>query len=123
MTMRNHTPRARICSRIHTQARRTFIPCGDTTGFLDPLAGEAHAQAIASGVLVADAVKASLDGSPDSFDDYARGIRHLRRVKGVAALLLYGLVSRSALANAAASVFARMPRLGDAVVQLFGDQV
>ncbi len=109
--------------RSRRQARGPFIACGDTTGFLDPFTGEGIAHAIASGVLGADAVRASLDGRAGSFDEYERGIRRLRRVKGIAALLLYGLVSRRALANAAASVFARMPRLGDAVVQLFGDQV
>jgi len=109
--------------RSRRQARGPFIACGDTTGFLDPFTGEGIAHAIASGVLGADAVRASLAGSSGSFDRYERDIRRLRRVKGMAALLLYGLVSRRALANAAASVFARMPRLGDAVVQLFGDQV
>jgi menaquinone-9 beta-reductase len=109
--------------RSRRQVRGPFIACGDTTGFLDPFTGEGIAHAIASGVLGADAVRASLDGNADSFRDYERAVRDLRRIKGVAALLLYGLVSRRALANAAASVFSRMPRLGDAVVQLFGDQV
>ncbi len=111
----------RITSR--RQARGPFIACGDTTGFLDPFTGEGIAHAIASGVLGADAVRASLDGKSDSFPDYERRIRDLRRIKSIAALLLYGLVSRRSLANAAASAFARMPRLGDTVVQLFGDQV
>ena len=109
--------------RSRRQARGPFIACGDTTGFLDPFTGEGIAHAIASGALGAEAIRASLDGSADSFRDYERRIRDLRRIKDIAALLLYGLVSRRAMANAAASVFARMPRLGDAVVQLFGDQV
>lgn len=111
----------RIGSR--RQAAGSFLACGDTTGFLDPFTGEGIAHAIASGVLGAEAVRASLHGGADSFRNYERRIRDLRRIKGAAALVLYGLVSRRALANAAASVFARMPRLGDAVVQLFGDQV
>ena len=77
----------------------------------------------ACGVRGAEAIATSLAGRAGSFRDYEREIRALRRVKGIAALLLYGLVSRRALANSAASLFARMPRLGDAVVQLFGDQI
>ncbi len=105
------------------QSRGPFIACGDTTGFLDPFTGEGIAHAIACGVSGAEAVATSLAGRTGSFHDYEREIRALRRVKGIAALLLYGLVSRRALANSAASLFARMPRLGDAVVQLFGDQI
>ena len=119
--------RIRIVGPLRIRSRRqaigSFIACGDTTGFLDPFTGEGIAHAIASGVLGADAVRTSLDGGEGSFRDYERRIRDLRRVKGLAALLLYGLVSRRSLANGAASVFARMPRLGNAVVQLFGDQV
>jgi flavin-dependent dehydrogenase len=111
----------RLTSR--RQARGPFIACGDTTGFLDPFTGEGIAHAIASGVLGADAIRAALSGDRVSFKEYERKIRALRRIKGTAALLLYGLVSRPALANSAASLFARMPRLGDAVVRLFGDQV
>ena len=119
--------RIRVVGPLRIRSRRQaigpFVACGDTTGFLDPFTGEGIAHAIASGVLGADAVRKSLDGEAGSFGDYERKIRDLRRVKGLAALLLYGLVSRRTLANAAASVFARMPRLGNAVVQLFGDQV
>ncbi len=105
------------------QARGPFIACGDTTGFLDPFTGEGIAHAIASGVLGAEAIRASLFSDPVAFQGYERKIRALRRVKGAAALILFGLVTRRRLANSAASLFARMPRLGDAVVQLFGDQV
>ena len=119
--------RVRIVGPLRLVSKRQttgpFLACGDTTGFLDPFTGEGIAHAIASGVLGAEAVRRSLEGSPDSFPGYERRIRDLRRVKGMAARLLHGLVMRRALANAAASVFARMPRLGDAVVQLFGDQV
>ena len=119
--------RIRIVGPLRIESKRQttgpFLACGDTTGFLDPFTGEGIAHAIASGVLGAEAVLASLHGRTDSFRAYERRIRDLRRVKGTAALLLYGLVSRRTLANSAASVFARMPRLGDAVVQLFGDQV
>lgn len=109
--------------RSRRQTRGPCLACGDTTGFLDPFTGEGIAHAIASGVLGAEAVRASLDGNEGSFPEYERKIRGLRRVKGAAALLLYGLVSRRSLADAAASMFARMPRLSDAIVQLFGDQV
>ena len=109
--------------RSRRQASGPYLACGDTTGFLDPFTGEGIAHAIASGVLGAEAVRASLDGSATSFHEYERRIRGLRRVKGTAAILLHGLVSRRVLANAAASVFARMPGLADAIVQLFGDQV
>ena len=109
--------------RSRSQSSGPFIACGDTTGFLDPFTGEGIAHAIACGVLGAEAVLASLAGSSSAFGEYERRIRDLRRVKGIAALLLFGLVSRRSLANSAASLFASMPRLGDAVVQLFGDQV
>ena len=109
--------------RSRRQTRGPCLACSDTTGFLDPFTGEGIAHAIASGVLGAEAVRASLDGDAGSFQEYERRIRGLRRVKGTAALLLYGLVSRRSLADAAASMFARMPRLSDAIVQLFGDQV
>jgi flavin-dependent dehydrogenase len=109
--------------RSRRQVAGAFLACGDTTGFLDPVTGEGIAHAIACGVLGADAVRASLNGDASAFRDYEGKIRDLRRIKGAAALLLYGLVSRRALANAAASVFAHMPRFGDAVVQVFGDQV
>lgn len=111
----------RLTSRSQTQG--AFIACGDTTGFLDPFTGEGIAHAVASGVLGAEALRRSLTRRVGSFGDYEREIRALRRVKGMAALLLYGLVSHRTLANSAAEVFARMPRLGDAIVQLFGDQV
>jgi flavin-dependent dehydrogenase len=109
--------------RSQRQAVGPFIACGDTTGFLDPFTGEGIAHAIASAGLGAEAVRASLHGRSDAFSAYERRIRDLRRVKSGAALLLYGLVSRRALANAAASVFAALPGLGDAAVRLFGDQV
>jgi flavin-dependent dehydrogenase len=109
--------------RSRRQAAGPFIACGDTTGFLDPFTGEGIAHAIASGVLGAEAVLESLHGRHGSYRDYERRIRQLRRVKGIAASLLYGLVSRRVLANAAGLVFAALPRLGDAAVRLFGDQV
>jgi menaquinone-9 beta-reductase len=109
--------------RSRRQALGPFIACGDTTGFLDPFTGEGIAHAIASGALGAAAVQDSLAGRRDAFDRYEREVRALRRVKGTTARLLYGLVSRPTLAESAAMVFARMPRLGDAIVQLFGDQV
>ena len=105
------------------QTSGAFIACGDTTGFLDPFTGEGIAHAVASGVHAAEAVFESLAGRPAAFRNYEAQIRGLRRIKGRAAWLLYALVSRPALANAAASVFARAPRLGDAVVQMFGDQI
>lgn len=108
--------------RSNRQARGPFIACGDTTGFLDPFTGEGIAHAIASGALGAAAVRASLEGA-GSFGEYEREVRRLRRVKGAAARLLYGLVSRPVLADSAASFFSRLPRLANAVVQLFGDQV
>lgn len=111
----------RLVSR--RQIRGPFIACGDTSGFLDPFTGEGIAHAIASGVMAARAVRDSLSGDGEAFADYAQRLRALRRYKGAAALLLYALVSRPALANSAASVFARLPRLGDAAVRLFGDQV
>lgn len=111
----------RLVSR--RQSRGPFIACGDTSGFLDPFTGEGIAHAIASGVLSARAIRDSLAGDAEAFHDYEAKLRALRRYKGSAALLLYGLVSRPSLANSAASVFARMPRLGDAVVRLFGDQI
>lgn len=111
----------RLVSR--RQSHGPFIACGDTSGFLDPFTGEGIAHAIASGVLGARAISDSLAGDGAAFRDYEAKLRTLRRYKGSAALLLYGLVSRPALANSAASVFARMPRLGDAVVRLFGDQI
>ena len=111
----------RLVSR--RQSRGPFIACGDTSGFLDPFTGEGIAHAIASGVLGARAVRDSLAGDARALARYEENLRALRRYKGTAALLLYGLVSRPALANSAASVFARMPRLGDAVVRLFGDQI
>lgn len=111
----------RLVSR--RQSRGPFIACGDTSGFLDPFTGEGIARAIASGVLGARAIHNSLAGDARAFRDYEGTLRALRRYKGSAALLLYGLVSRPALANSAASVFARMPRLGDVVVRLFGDQI
>lgn len=109
--------------RSRRQTRGPFIACGDTTGFLDPFTGEGIAHAIACGVLGAAAVQESLGGSGQAFGDYERRLRALRRVKGVAALVLYGLVSRPNLANSVATVLARVPRLGDALVRLFGDQV
>jgi|CXWL01.1.fsa_nt_gi flavin-dependent dehydrogenase len=111
----------RLVSR--RQSRGPFIACGDTGGFLDPFTGEGIAHAIASGVLGARAICDSLAGEAEAFRDYEARLRALRRYKGSAALLLYGLVSRPALANSAASLFARIPRLGDAVVRLFGDQI
>ena len=117
----------RVVGPLRIRSRRQmigpFIACGDTTGFLDPFTGEGIAHAIASGVLGAEAVRASLHGRAASFREYEGRIRNLRRVKGMAALFLYGLVSRPSLADATASLLARMPRVGDALVQLFGDQV
>lgn len=119
--------RIRVIGPLRIKSRRQtngpFLACGDTTGFLDPFTGEGIAHAIASGGFGAEAVRASLAGDPSLFSEYERRIRNLRRVKGRAALLLFGLVSRPILANAAASVFARLPTLSDAVVRLFGDQV
>jgi flavin-dependent dehydrogenase len=111
----------RLISKKHFSG--PFIGCGDTTGFLDPFTGEGIAHAIACGVLGAEAVRRSLGGATGAFLEYEAQVRALRRVKTMAALLLYGLVSRPALANAAASAFARLPRLADSIVQLFGDQV
>ncbi len=105
------------------QTNGAFIACGDTTGFLDPFTGEGIAHAIASGYQAAEAVFESLSGRPEAFRDYELQVRRLRRIKGRAARLLYGLVSRPALANSAASVLARAPRFADALVRLFGDQV
>ncbi len=105
------------------QTRGPFIACGDTTGFLDPFTGEGIAHAVATGVLSAEAIRSSLMEGAESFGDYEQEIRALRRVKRMAALVLYGLVSRRALADSAAAVLSRMPRLADALVQLFGDQV
>lgn len=100
-----------------------FIACGDTTGFLDPFTGEGIAHAIGSGVLGAAAISASLSGRQEAFRTYERDVRRLRRVKGMAARLLYALVSRPILSNSTATVLAHAPRLADAIVQLFGDQV
>jgi len=109
--------------RSPQQTSGPFIACGDTTGFLDPFTGEGIAHAIATGVLAAAATRSSLIGNVRAFDEYARQVRALRRVKGFAASFLYGLVARPHLANSAALVFARLPRLGDAAVRLFGDQI
>lgn len=111
----------RLVSRRQSQG--PFIACGDTSGFLDPFTGEGIAHAIASGVLGAQAVISSLGGHTRAFPEYEEGLRALRRYKGAAARLLHGLVSRPVLANSAALLFARLPRLGDAAVQLFGDQI
>jgi flavin-dependent dehydrogenase len=117
----------RVAGPLRLTSKRQFqgpyLACGDTTGFLDPFTGEGIAHAIASAVLGAEAVRDSLAGRTQSFRRYEQRLRSLRRVKGGAALLLFGLVSRPSLANAAAMVFSRMPGLGNAVVQLFGDQV
>jgi flavin-dependent dehydrogenase len=109
--------------RSNRQISGPFIACGDTTGFLDPFTGEGIAHAIASGALGAAAVRASLEGSIGSFAEYEGRVRRLRRIKGAAARFLYGLVSRPALADSAAAFFSRLPRLGNSVVRLFGDQV
>ena len=109
--------------RSRRQSSGPFIACGDTTGFLDPFTGEGIAHAIASGALGAEAVGASLDRTPGAFRNYELRVRRLRRVKGAAARLLYGLVSRRRLADSAATVFSRLPGLGNAVVRLFGDQI
>jgi len=111
--------------RLRSKRQRVgpFIACGDTTGFLDPFTGEGIAHAIATGIMAAAAVGVSLDGRTSALEQYQGKVRALRRLKGASALLLYGLVSRHSLANAAALVFAGLPRLGDAVVQLFGDQI
>lgn len=111
----------RLRSRRH--AAGPFIACGDTTGFLDPFTGEGIAHAIGTGVLGAAAISDSLTGRRDAFHSYERNVRRLRRVKGAAARVLYSLVSRPFLANSVAAMFARVPRLADAIVQLFGDQV
>lgn len=105
------------------QSRESFIACGDTTGFLDPFTGEGIAHAIASGSLGSEAVLKSLQGDHSAFSAYERKIRALRRVKGGAALALFGLVTHPNLANSVATVFARLPSLGNLAVQLFGDQV
>jgi flavin-dependent dehydrogenase len=109
--------------RSKRQASGPFLACGDTTGFLDPFTGEGIAHAIATGIRAAAAVRESLHGRKGALREYQQDVRSLRRIKGASALFLYGLVSRHALADAAAVVFARVPRLGDAVVRLFGDQV
>jgi geranylgeranyl reductase family protein len=122
-----HTDEIRIVGPLRLRSRRhvngVFIACGDTTGFLDPFTGEGIAHAIASGVECAAAVFKSLHGSPEGYAGYETRINAPRRVKAAAAHLLYGLVSRPSLANAAAAVFAGTPRLANAVVRLFGDQV
>lgn len=109
--------------RSKRQTNGPFLACGDTTGFLDPFTGEGIAHAIATGIQAAAAVGESLQGRKGALRGYEQDVRSLRRIKGASALFLYGLVSRHALADAAAVVFARAPRLGDAVVRLFGDQV
>jgi geranylgeranyl reductase family protein len=122
-----HTDEIRIVGPLRLRSRRhvngVFIACGDTTGFLDPFTGEGIAHAIASGVECAEAVRSSLHNASGGYAGYEERIEAPRRVKGAAALFLYGLVSRPSLANAAASVFAGSPRLSNAVVRLFGDQV
>jgi geranylgeranyl reductase family protein len=122
-----HTDEIRIIGPLRLRSRRhvnaVFIACGDTTGFLDPFTGEGIAHAIASGVECADAVRRSLHDARNGYAGYEARIAATRRVKQAAALLLYGLVSRPSLANAAAVVFAGAPRLANAVVRLFGDQV
>jgi flavin-dependent dehydrogenase len=119
--------RIRIVGPLRLQSSRQvmgpFIACGDTTGFLDPFTGEGIAHAIATGDMAARTVVASLGGDGDAFSAYAREVKALRRLKGAAALVLHGLVMRPSLADAAATTFARMPRLADSIVQLFGDQV
>ncbi len=109
--------------RSRRQTNGPFLACGDTTGFLDPFTGEGIAHAIATGIRAAAAVGKSLQGLEGALREYEQDVRSLRRIKGASALFLYGLVSRHALADAAAVVFARVPRMGDAVVRLFGDQV
>ncbi len=109
--------------RSKRQVNGPFLACGDTTGFLDPFTGEGIAHAIATGIRAAAAAGESLQGRPGALREYERYVRSLRRIKGTSALLLYGLVSRHALADTAAAIFTRVPRLGDAVVRLFGDQV
>jgi flavin-dependent dehydrogenase len=111
----------RLTSR--RQSHGPYIACGDTTGFLDPFTGEGISHAIASAVLGAEAICESIAGRSQAFGDYEDRIRALRRVKRGAALLLFGLVSRPFLANAAATLFSHLPPLGDAVVQWFGDRV
>lgn len=100
-----------------------FLACGDTTGFLDPFTGEGIAHAIASGAAGADAIAASIRGDRDAFARYEDALRALRRFKGPAALLLHALVARPSLGDLAGRIFARAPRLADAAVRLFGDQV
>lgn len=109
--------------RSRRQTSGPFVACGDTTGFLDPFTGEGIAHAIATGIRAAAAIGGSLQGRAGAMRDYERDVRSLRGIKATSARLLYGLVSRHALADAAAVVFAHMPGLGDAVVRLFGDQV
>ena len=112
-----------LCLTSNRQTRGPFIACGDTSGFLDPFTGEGIAHAIASGVLGADAVTRSVNGDADAFRGYERQLRSLRRVKGTAARMLHALVARPRLADAAATLFARVPHLADHAVQLFGDQI
>jgi geranylgeranyl reductase family protein len=122
-----HTDEIRIIGPLRLRSRRqvngVFIACGDATGFLDPFTGEGIAHAIASGVECADAVRRSLHDAPSGYAGYEARIAASRRTKRAAALLLYGLVSRPSLANAAAVVFAGAPGLANAVVRLFGDQI
>ena len=88
-----------------------------------PWAPRPIAHAIATGIRAAAAVGASLNDRTGALRAYEREVHSLRRIKGTSALLLYGLVSRHRLADSAAAIFSRAPRLGDAVVRLFGDQV
>ena len=100
-----------------------FAACGDTTGFLDPFTGEGITHAIASGVACADAVAASISGNEGAFRAYERRLIEIRGRKPAAAQLLFALITRPALANGTARLLARAPRLADALVQFFGDQV
>jgi menaquinone-9 beta-reductase len=100
-----------------------YIACGDTTGFLDPFTGEGMTHAVASAIVAAQAVRRSLDGDRSAFANYEREVLDLRRAKGPAARLLFGLVRHRRIANATASVIARSPRLANGLVRFFGDQL
>jgi len=100
-----------------------FVACGDTTGFLDPFTGEGITHAIASGAACAEAVADSVRGDMSAFAGYKRRLVEMRGSKPAAAKLLFTLITRPALANGTARLLARAPRLADALVRFFGDQV
>ena len=109
--------------RSNRSSAGPFAACGDTTGFLDPFTGEGITHAIASGVACADAVASSISGADGAFRDYERRLIEIRGRKPAAARLLFALITRPALANGTARLLARTPRVADALVQFFGDQV